>query len=79
MALTLCRLGAQVLLVRMWEWLILIPTATPLPQISHFLAICNTSSITMPVYSIRYEQVVQEKLFCAGGNMAEKTLGSVFL
>jgi hypothetical protein len=43
MALTLCRLGAQTFLVRMWEWLTFIPTATPLPQISHLLAKVYTS------------------------------------
>jgi len=41
MALTRCRLGIQVLLVRMCEWLIFIPTLTPLPQTAHTLAIDN--------------------------------------
>jgi hypothetical protein len=37
-ALTRCRFAAQVLFVRMWEWLTFMPTSTPFPQIVHFLA-----------------------------------------
>ena len=48
-AFTRCRLGAQVRLVRMCEWLNLIPTWIPLSQMTHFLAIKNTS-FTPPHY-----------------------------
>jgi len=37
MALTFCRLGTQILFVRMCEWLSLMPVEIPLPQTEHFL------------------------------------------
>ena len=59
----------QVLLALLWEWLTLIPNATPLPQISHFAIYmhllliitkklysigCNTMLTTLQVINTRY-------------------------
>jgi hypothetical protein len=41
--LTVCKLGAQVFLERLCEWLTFIPVRLPLLQISHLLAISSTS------------------------------------
>ena len=46
MALTFLRLGFQVLLLLLWEWLTLIPKTMLLPQTSHF-AIYRTPPINL--------------------------------
>ena len=45
-ARTGCRFGFQTFLVRIWEWLIFMPTDFPLPQISH------VNDITPPPYGL---------------------------